>query len=407
VLADAVPRLVGLGPDAAPVTGTPPRRGARWFRGSLPWLGAGVGMFVTISALAPTAHRRRREREIGQVAEIVAAHGDSSVAPFALGSDLDWYFSPTGRSVVAYRFESDVLLAAGDPIGPAEERALVTSGFLRHGAEHDWACAFYQARPEFLPEYVAGRMTAVHIGLDPVLDPAGFTLEGGAMGDVRRATRRLERDGIEFQSFRPADSPLHPEGADAALAAALRDISAEWLAGQAGGEKGFLMGRFDARELPGRWVVVARRAGGGRVEAFATWLAVPAATAWTLDLMRRRADAPAGVMDFLVARSVAAAAQHGDRRLSLGLCALAGQAPPGVEEAGAVENERLRGALRRRLAGFYDFAGVYHWKKKFQPRFEDRYLVVSSRLAIPRVALALLRAQSPHGLRGYLRRPGA
>jgi len=36
--------------------------------------------------------------------------------------------------------------------------------------------------------------------------------------------------------------------------------------------------------------------------------------------------------------------------------------------------------------------------------FEDRYLVYPDPLALPRVARALLRAQTPAGLMSYLRR---
>ena len=60
--------------------------------------------------------------------------------------------------------------------------------------------------------------------------------------------------------------------------------------------------------------------------------------------------------------------------------------------------------LIQRLSRFYDFQGLFRWKRKFNPEFEDRYLVYPSTLALPRIALALVRAQSPGGLWSYLRR---
>ena len=66
--------------------------------------------------------------------------------------------------------------------------------------------------------------------------------------------------------------------------------------------------------------------------------------------------------------------------------------------------EPARAFLVERLSRFYDFRGLFRWKKKFAPAFEDRYLVVPDALSLPRVALALVRAQTPGGLLSFVRR---
>jgi len=208
---------------------------------------------------------------------------------------------------------------------------------------------------------------------------------------VRRAVHRLEGQGIEVLSFRPPEHAFDPEAGGGALLAGLRAVSREWLDAHPGGEKSFGMGRFDPRTLAQAWLVVAR-AKDGTVEAFATWAPVPAAHAYALDLTRRRRAAPPGVMDLLIARSALESGARGDAWLSLGLSALAR-----VGETPDPEFERVREALRRRLGRFYDFDGLFQWKKKFQPRFEDRFLVVRGTLALPRVLYALARAQTPGG----------
>jgi phosphatidylglycerol lysyltransferase len=67
--------------------------------------------------------------------------------------------------------------------------------------------------------------------------------------------------------------------------------------------------------------------------------------------------------------------------------------------------DRAREFLMDHLARFYDFRGLFRWKKKFDPAFEDRYLVYPSSLALPGAVYALVRAQSPGGILSYLRRP--
>jgi phosphatidylglycerol lysyltransferase len=145
--------------------------------------------------------------------------------------------------------------------------------------------------------------------------------------------------------------------------------------------------------------------------------------------MRRRSDAVAGVTELLIVRSVDIARARGDAVLSLSLSALArvgapeSEAEPGTApddpatrassaasplEATASEPDRARAFLMKHLARFYDFENLFRWKKKFAPTFEDRYLVYPDPIALPRVVLALVRAQSPGGLMSYLaRRPDA
>ena len=410
--AEAWQRLTGTGrPVAIVPPGVPPgeRRILEWFLRSLPLLSVTVAFGLALGALRPVRHRRRHRAESGHVAELLRAHGASSVCSFALAEDADYFFSRNGRAVVAYRFESDVLLAIGDPVGPEEELRPLLIDFERFCRERDWAWGFFQARPELLDLYRSLGWRALHVGEDPVLDPARFQLDGAAVGDARRLSRRAERDGLEVRHFVPGSSALASAregeglpgiGDSGRLRDQLQQVSNEWLAHRPEGEKGFCVGRFDAAGLRHAWLAVAWNAPARRVEGFLTWEPVWARRGWALDLMRRRRAAAAGTMELLVVRSIEEARRRGDAMLSLSLSALA--EVEGDDEPGSEELARSRAFLRRHLARFYDFEGLFRWKRKFDPRFEDRYLVYPSPLALPRVTLALVRAQRPGGLSSFL-----
>jgi lysylphosphatidylglycerol synthetase-like protein (DUF2156 family) len=92
-------------------------------------------------------------------------------------------------------------------------------------------------------------------------------------------------------------------------------------------------------------------------------------------------------------RSVEAARARGDAMLSLALSALV-QVPDAGEEHEDPGGERAREFLRQRLAGIYDFDGLFRWKRKFAPHFEHRYLVHATPFALPAILLALARAQT-------------
>ncbi len=412
--ADAGYRMFGIGQPVEAIPATLPlhaRPIARWFAHSLPLLSLVLVAGGALASLGPALHRRRHQRDREWVRGLLRRYGDSTIASFALDTDVDYFFSSNRRAVLAYRHQSGTLLAIGDPIGPHEEHAPLLAAFRRYCEEGGWAFAIFQARPEYLPLYRALGWTALHLGEDPVLWTGRFTLEGAAAGEVRRAVRRCERLGITVRHFRPDERALGSGEGDAALFRELTQVSEEWLEGRPGGEKGFCMGAFGARRLASSWLAVAWNADRGRVEAFVTWEPVWARRGWAIDLMRRRRDSPAGVMELLVARSVEAARERGDEMLSLSLSALAtAEAGAGAARGASGEPDvsGLSGAeyrayafLRRHLCRFYDFDGLFRWKRKFDPACEPRYLVLPSRLSLPRVALALVRAQSPQGLRAY------
>lgn len=402
-LTEAMYHLIGVGQENItlnPETSLRVRHIVDWFFGSVDVLTAALIVGVAGAALRPVAHQGRHRAERSRVEDLIRAHGDSSVSAFALAPDSDYFFSPNGRAVIAYHFQSNVLLGIGDPIGPEEELPALLHSFAQFSHEHDWDLAFFQARPERVPLYKSLGWRTIHIGEDPILSPGEFSLEGSAMGDVRRATRKLEETGWEVRSYLPGVNPISFGHVPDGIPEQLRSVSADWMNTRHGGEKGFCMGRFDPAWLRGSWVEVAWNPAERRTPAFITWVPVPARHGWALDLTRRRENAPNGVMDFLIAKSVESARARGDSMLSLSLSALADVDVAAPDEP----QDKSRAFLKNHLARFYDFEGLFRWKKKFAPQFEDRYLVYPDPLSLPRVVLALARAQSPGGLRSYLAR---
>lgn len=399
-VAEAAHRLFGIGTttlhDLSAHAGA--ARMARWFVNSLAPIGALLLAGSALALLRPVAHRGRHRAERERVVRLLRDYGDSSIGAFALEPDVDYFFSPSGRAVLAYRFEANVLLVLGDPIGPDEEIPALLDRFATFCDEHDWTFALFQARPEYLSLYREAGWRAVHIGVDPIIPLDRFTLDGSAMGDVRRSRNKLQASGMEARLYRPDTHPFDPVR-EGYVRDQLAAVSSEWLRSRKGAEKGFAMGRYDPNRWSDRWLAVAVSAERRRVEAFITLVPIWARRGWALDLMRRRDDAPPGVIEFLIVACVEAAKERGDTMISLSLSALA--KPEGdATDAG----DRGRAFLMEHLKRFYDFEGLFRWKSKFSPEFEPRYLVYPDPLALPRVVFALARAQSPGGFLAYFRK---
>jgi lysylphosphatidylglycerol synthetase-like protein (DUF2156 family) len=156
------------------------------------------------------------------------------------------------------------------------------------------------------------------------------------------------------------------------------------------------MGRFPADWSPEMLTAVAVDAHGD-VQAFVTWTPLYAANEWSLDLIRRDAEAVPGAMELLIAESFAWASAHGCERMSLGLLPLAGldaetRAMEGRQAPPEALIERGASYLHQRGVLLSSYASLRHFTEKFHPTWEARYLLLGEASAAPQVLLALAQA---------------
>jgi len=201
-------------------------------------------------------------------------------------------------------------------------------------------------------------------------------------------------------------------------------VSSNWLerkAGKGAIEMGFSLGRLDemaeaaARAdaiaerqvaqrgapaaLTPRFVTGVATQSDGRVCAFVTFTPIygvqttpPSDSGnkgqgWALDLMRKLPDAPPGVIELILVRAIERFQKCGAEVVSLGAVALADM------------NQEMTGS-QRQIASFMaehlrmleTHRSLLRFKQKFHPQWESRYVVASSTLALPKVALAILKA---------------
>jgi lysylphosphatidylglycerol synthetase-like protein (DUF2156 family) len=169
----------------------------------------------------------------------------------------------------------------------------------------------------------------------------------------------------------------------------LRAVSGRWLQSRRGPELGYSLGTLATLTDPDIVVGLAFNA-SGTLDAFVSWLPVPARNAWTLDLMRRRPDSTYGVMEALIIKSIEEASRRGIAELSLGMT------PRTIatrEVSGGMD--RAVRAMYWGLDRFQRSNSLHRFKEKFNPSWEDRYLAVPGPSVLPEVIVALVRAHLP------------
>jgi phosphatidylglycerol lysyltransferase len=355
-------------------------RHARWFLESLRLLGATAGLVGVASLLRPVAYRvRTLPAERAEARDMLSQHGRSALDFFKLWPDKSYFFSDTRRSFIAYRVAFGIALGLGDPTGPDEEIEATVIAFRRFCRSHGWRAAFHHVLPDLRPMYGRLGFHVLKIGEVAVVDLERFATETVERREFRRARGRFRAGGYVVTR--------HPPPQPTVLLDAVEEVSNEWLSLPGRREREFTLGRFDRTYLRDRPLAVLRDP-SGRAVAFVNEIPSYRAGEATIDLIRHRPTAPHGSMDYLMVELLLLLRRDGVRFFSLGLTPLAGVG----DRPGAGLQERAVHQLFERLNRFFSYKGLRHYKAKFEPTWEDRFLIYEGGPpGLVRAALALAR----------------
>ena len=316
-----------------------------------------------------------------RAAELVQEHGHDSLAYFALRRDKSYFFSPSGRSFVAYRVVGATALVAGDPIGDDSERGELMREFVRVAHTKGWRVAIAGASNEALEDYVAIGFKSMYLGDEAVIRPATFSLEGRAIRKVRQSVSRLEKGGYTVRVISAAD-------ADEKLRAELRAVSAEWRGNWP--ERGFTMA-MDALFLYPDTALAVALGPDGSVGGFLQLVPSPASEGYSLASMRRRSDTPNGLMEYLITETVTWARERAVTEVSLNFAVFADFLH--AEDAGNVFARLARWALLK-ADRLFQLERLHSFNRKFFPHWRRRYFCFERWTDLPLAGLAYLHAES-------------
>lgn len=353
------------------------------------WVPLGIGLLGLSGLLAvayaffrPLAVGRRLPDETARRAalELVRTHGRDTLAFFKLRADAHHFFSSDRRAFVTYRVENSVLVVSGDPVGAPEALPQLLRELCAFAERRGLRLGAVGAGKELLPLYAKAGLRAIYIGDEAVVETGGFSLEGRAIRKVRQSVSRLEKAGYTAAVHRL-------EELDAGTRAQLDRISARWRGGAP--ERGFAMAMDSIDGLhAAETAVVLARDGEGAVKGFLHFVPTYGRRAMSLSHMRRDPDTPNGLTEFLVVSSIVLLRERGIEELSLNFAAFAR-----LLYAPAGRLERLLGRLLALAEPLFQIQSLYRFNAKFEPRWEPRYLLYERPLSLPRVALAVMRAE--------------
>jgi phosphatidylglycerol lysyltransferase len=313
-------------------------------------------------------------------ADMESAHTLARNSPVTYGhlavlGDKTLLFSESGNSFLMYAVEGRSWVALGDPVGDDDDREELVWQFRDLCERHDGWPVFYQVEPGNLPLYIDLGLTLVKLGEEARVSLADFALEGRANKNLRHTHKHASDEGCVFE--------IIPAERVAEHLAEMRQVSDAWLSQKKTREKGFSLGRFEPDYLRQFSAAVVRV--DGQLMGFANILESTLKEELSIDLMRHIELENASIMDFMFIELMLWGKKQGFRWFNLGMAPLAGLG----ERALSPLWSKLGAFVFRHGENFYNFQGLYHYKNKFKPVWEPRYLASPGGLALPVVAANL------------------
>lgn len=352
-----------------------------------------VTLYLFLRPAEPAA--RLTPAQETEIRSLLQRHGQrDSLGYFALRRDKSVLFSPTGKSCIAYRVVSGVMLASGDPIGDPEAWPGAIRAFVERAERYAWIPAVMGCSEQAgeIWHREAG-MDALELGDEAVVEVEDFSLDGRPMRNVRQMVNRIERQGYSCTVRRLGDIPSEEVTLIRRLACDGRSTETE---------RGFSMalGRF-GDPADGECVVVTATKDGEirAVLNFVPW----GKDGLSLDLMRRDRSADPGLNELMIVAALREAKGLGVKRISLNFAVFRSALERGERIGAGPVLRRWRGLLVF-LSRWFQIESLYRFNAKFRPVWEPRFVAFRQTRDLPRIALAALEAEAFLVLPSLLRR---
>lgn len=313
------------------------------------------------------------------------------LAPFAMCSDKSYVFSADGTAALAYRALAGMAVVSGDPIGNRARYGEVVATFAALCRARGWRMVVLGASERRLTLWrdravTGGRLRAVPIGRDVVVEVNDFDLVGRRRRNLRQAVQRTHNAGVSTEVVAESDI-------DGVLREELLDVMRQ--SGKAvTAERGFsmMLGGTLSGRYPGVWLIYGRDR-AGRIQAFQRYVGAGGGTELSLDLPWRRSGAPNGIDERLTVDMITWARSHKGERVSLAFA-------PFPELFGDDRSGEVIVRVLRSLAHVGDrlikLESLYRYVRKFDAMAERRYVLLPLIDVIPAAAALLTLELTPH-----------
>lgn len=330
-------------------------------------LSINISGFVSMAFLVYTfvrtyvPFRNVTDEDLSLANDLIKEHGNSALDHFKTSEDKLIFFSESRKAFVAYRISGNFAVVLENPVAENQEelKACITE-FDRYCYESGMKSIYYRVPEESLEIYHQLRKKDLFLGQEGVVDLQVFKLEGGARKPMRNAINKVIDRGYKATIHEPPvlDGVLQK----------IKSVSDEWLTDTGRSEIIFSQGMFSWDELKNQTIITVENA-EEKIIAFLNIIPDYAPGEATYDLIRKTADAPNGIMDFILVELFKYLKSKGFNTVNLGFAPMSG-----LDDAHTFPEKSMKFAYEK-IRSFSHYKGLREYKQKFDPEWHNKYLI--------------------------------
>lgn len=334
--------------------------------------------FFVYTLIRPYVYRSTASLEdIDLASGLIRQYGRSSLDYFKTYSDKQIFIAEGISAFISFRVSRNFAMVLEDPVARDKgemKKCIVTFG--KYCYDNGLRDIYYRVPKESLEVYYSLSKKSLFLGQEGIVDLSVFTLEGGERKSIRNALNKITDQGYSASIHTP---PLKD-----GLIQKLKAVSDEWLKVTCREEIIFSQGMFVENEIKLQTVLCVENK-EEKIIGFLNIIPDYAKNEGTYDLLRKTADAPNGIMDYLIVELFRYFRTQGIQFVNLGFAPMSGLDDPHnfTEKSMKFAYEKIR--------SFSHYRGQREYKEKFNPIWNDRYLIYNNDYDLLQVPSALGR----------------
>ncbi|HEX5168884.1 MAG TPA: phosphatidylglycerol lysyltransferase domain-containing protein [Cyclobacteriaceae bacterium] len=306
--------------------------------------------------------------------EILDKYGHSSLDYFKVYPDKQLYFNESQDAFLSFSESRHYSVVLENPV--AADKTIATrllTSFEDYCSERGLRTFYYRVPEEDLPMYLSLKKKNILLGQEAIVDIVTFSLEGSSRKSMRNAVNKIEKAGFQFKVYH---APLKD-----GLIQQLKAVSHEWLGLEDHAEAGFSQGVFHSKEIK-KCMALTVENEESKIVAFLNIIPSYKPGEATYDLIRHSHDSPNGVLDYLIIKMIQFLKTCNFKTLNMGMAPLAGM-------KGVTLNEQIMQFYKENFKQASRLTGLFEYKNKFEPRWENRYLIYDQTFDLIRFPMVL------------------
>jgi phosphatidylglycerol lysyltransferase len=300
----------------------------------------------------------REEDDLEWAKEQLERYGNSALDYFKTYEDKLIYRQNDG--FIAYRISGNFAVVLDCPVTVPEKRKQFIKSFDKYCFENGLKSLYYRVSEDSLTDFTELKKKRLFLGQEGVVDLTSFSLAGRGMKSIRNAIKKVSDSGFQSKVY---SAPLKD-----GLLQKLQSVSDEWLEDTGREEIVFSQGMFVWEELKNQTIITVENE-EEKVIAFLNIIPDYIDGEATYDLIRKTADAPNGVIDFIMIAMFEYLQSQGYRSVNIGFAPMSG-----LDQAKNLPEKSMKFAYEK-IRSFSRYKGLRDAKEKFSPTWYNKYLI--------------------------------